>query len=175
MKIVNKIKAIINVAGEGLVLHLKAAEIKMGKAFLHPIDNDKVTYLVKAQDIDILFNNGEEITRENFEVLEKSSAYSDSTDKKQEKANHTQSSHTNNRRNPLYTKRKITFVLYKDECDTINQMIKESGYKRSDYFLASILNAQKKTNNKSFCAECERVKKARNKRESELEMSQKVG
>ena len=52
MKIINRIKAFFTHHDEPVELDLVAAEIREGKAFLHPRGEENVTYLVRSDDIE---------------------------------------------------------------------------------------------------------------------------
>lgn len=62
MKIINKIKAFFFHQDEPVELDLIAAEIKEGKAYLHPRGEDNVTYLVRSDDIEITLCKGRSIS-----------------------------------------------------------------------------------------------------------------
>lgn len=70
-KIKNKIRAIFSVNGNGVVIDLHSAEINKGQAYLHPEDNDAITYVVKASTIDILLNDGADIPEEDVRIIER--------------------------------------------------------------------------------------------------------
>ena len=53
MNIIKKIRALFTHEKEDVELDLIAAEIKEGKAFLHPRGEENVTYLVRSDDIEI--------------------------------------------------------------------------------------------------------------------------
>lgn len=176
---ISKIKAIFNVGGKGFVLDLKSAEIKQNKAFLHPIDNDNITYMVRAEHVDVLLNNGEEIPEEDFVVIEKGSE--DSTDVEDDTASEQndkekfkfpeiapKSKIQGSPMSSLGRKTTIRFTVYEDEGRKINEMIRGSGMRRADYLMACLQNSQKKSNIKSFNAECMRVKKERESREKDI-------
>ena len=61
MKIMNKIRAFFFHQDSPVELDLVAAEIKEGKAFLHPRDED-VTYLVRSDDVEIHLSRGRVLT-----------------------------------------------------------------------------------------------------------------
>ena len=176
---ISKIKAIFNVGGKGFVLDLKSAEIKQNKAFLHPVDNDNITYMVRAEHVDILLNNGEEISEDDFIVIEKgkegTTEIEDDTSSEQNDKEKLKSPEITPRPKPqgstafsLGRKTTIRFTVYEDEGRKINEMIRGSGMKRADYLMACLQNSQKKSNIKSFNAECMRVKKERESREKDI-------
>lgn len=75
-KAYSKIRAIFNVGGTGFAIDLKSAEVKPGKICLRPVDQD-VTYVITGSDADILINNGEEISEENFLIINNSNLADD--------------------------------------------------------------------------------------------------
>ena len=180
---VKSIKAVFNVAGKGFVLDLKSAEIRRDKAYLHPVDNDNITYVVKAETVDILLNDGEDIKEEDFYVIDKTNNNGNSDVEGDTPAEPSIEIETKPKRNyqPInrnpspYNKTTIRFTVYSDEGEMINNLIKNSGIKRSDYLLACLMNSQKKSNLKSFNAECERIKKKRIERETEIKQLTKTG
>ena len=62
MKIINKIKAFFFHQEEPVELDLIAAEIKEGKAFLHPRGEKSITYLVRSDDIEITLSKGRSLS-----------------------------------------------------------------------------------------------------------------
>ena len=62
MKIINKIKAFFTHHDEPVELDLVAAEIRAGKAFLHPRGEENVTYLVRSDDIEITLSKGRSLS-----------------------------------------------------------------------------------------------------------------
>lgn len=136
MRFINKLKAFFNILSEPVELDLIAAEIKNGKAFLHPKEGD-VSYLVRSEDISIYLNHAE------TEIL---------TIKKKERTSaKSEPEHKSENKNSTpyldlerYKKRKLVISLYQDEYDTIMNNAKEYGYKRADYVLACVQSASTK-------------------------------
>ena len=62
MRILKIIKAFFTHEDAQVELDLVAAEIKEGKAYLHPKGEEKVTYLVKSDDIRIHLNIGRSLS-----------------------------------------------------------------------------------------------------------------
>lgn len=176
-KIQTKIRAIFNVGGTGFAVDLKSAEVKPGKICLHPVDQD-VTYVIKNRDVDILINNGEEISEDDFFII--NNGYLSGDEKEKQKTNLKpkeintskepvpRSSYSHQSISPYFIKKKITFTFYGDELDWVNQTIKNSGMQRSDYLIACLQNAQRLSSTKRFVSECERVKKQRDKHSKEV-------
>ncbi len=176
-KAYSKIRAIFNVGGTGFAIDLKSAEVKPGKICLRPVDQD-VTYVITGSDADILINNGEEISEENFLIINNSNLADDKMEdmnikvKNEQKPHSTEvslrSSNSHQTIPPYFIKKKITFTFYGDEFDWVNQTIKSSGMQRSDYLIACLQNAHRLSNTKRFTTECERVKKQRDQHTREV-------
>lgn len=170
-KIKNKIRAIFSVNGNGVVFDLHSAEIKKGQAYLHPEDNNAITYVVKASTIDILLNDGADIPKEDVRIIEriKNTTIVDEVDENISSTNEKNNKHNNNNKMVKGNyKTKVVFTVYEDEKRLLDSVIKNSGISRSDFLMACLQNSQKKSVHKSFAAECARVKKARGIREKEL-------
>lgn len=170
-KIKNKIRAIFSVNGNGVVMDLHSAEIKQGQAYLHPEDNEEITYVVKSSLIDILINDGADIPEEDVRIIErtKSDIPIDKIDKDILPINKKKNTpnDTNIRTKNSY-KTKVVFTVYEDGKEFLDSIIKNSGINRSDFLMACLQNSQKKSVHKSFAAECARVKKARYIRQKAL-------
>lgn len=167
-KIKNKIKAIFNIGGEDFVLELDSAQIEKGVAYLKPENDKNTTYIVKNKNVDILFNSGEAMQTDDILVITSEDKPKNSENGKEEKLNDSdnknQSNISKNSPNNKTKKTKITFTVYEDEKALIDKIIKDSGYKRADYFIACIQNNMKKSVVKSFDVEYARVNKARKER-----------
>lgn len=71
MNFIKKIvKAFFKVNDEEMEMNLRSAEIKEGKAFLHPKD-EEVTYCVASDDIKIILNNNQNIKITDITSIEK--------------------------------------------------------------------------------------------------------
>ena len=68
MGLINKIIAFFSIKGENVGMKVKAAEIREGKAFLHPLDNEKVTYVVPSKDISIILND--DLKEKDIKIIE---------------------------------------------------------------------------------------------------------
>lgn len=176
MSIISKIKAFFSVGGTQFSLDLKSAEVRQDRTFLHPADNDNVTYVVKASNVQLLLNDGEDIAPEDFMVVEgavdsatKPKVLPPATPKPRgpKTPDCLRAPRDPDDTPPHLTKRKITFTVYEDEFSLINRLVKESGYKRSIFFVACIQNSQKKSVAGSLSAECNRVQKSLERREQE--------
>lgn len=70
MKIIKKLKALFK-DDRPISLGLTAAEVKEGKAYLHPKDNMDITYLVKSDDIEIRLSKGKSQTGKDILIIGK--------------------------------------------------------------------------------------------------------
>ena len=68
----------------------------------------------------------------------------------------------------IYRKQSISFTVFPDEKEMVNKMLESLKMNRSDFFMACIQNNRKKTNAKSFAAECSKVQKIRKMKEQEF-------
>lgn len=176
-----KIKAMFTFKGKGYVLDLKSAEIKENKVFLHPAD-EEITYVIaNNENIDILINDGREISENDFRIIsakmtEKQEEITPTIDnpvieivpqneiqvRKENIPNklnpETSALKQQTNISPYFLKRKMTITLYGDEMELMEQAIKNTGMRRADFIMACLQNSQKKSISKSFNAECKRVK-----------------
>ncbi len=173
MKIFNKLRAILNIAGEQLVLNLKSAEFRKGRAFLHLENGNENTYVINNCSADLLINNGEMISYEDVFIKTKVPVEKENIEKPPSTNLTTpidekppQFDDLNFSIETIRPKAKITFTMFADERDLINRIIKDSGYNRTDYFIACFQNNLKKSVSKSFISECEKVKKIRSEYET---------
>ena len=112
-------------------MDLVAAEIREGKAYLHPREED-VTYLVNSNDISIFLNHGK--TLKNTDILKIE----------------TKTSAVSNHELDKYKKRIMTMTLYESEYDAIMKSAEQYGFKRTDYVLACINSASQKKMEKEY-------------------------
>lgn len=160
MKIINKIKAFFCKDNEPVEMDIIAAEIKEGKAFLHPKGDPKATYLIRSDDIRISLSEGRSIKE--YDILSVApKAKKANNDKEQENKiaqkdalkdapqsskNHSgDESHTGNYIPGFerYKKRTFSVSLYPEEYDSLIDSMKEYGYKRADFLLACVQTARK--------------------------------
>ena len=66
MMLIKKIRAFFARDDESVEMDIVAAEIKEGKAYLHPKEDPKKTYFIRADDIKILLNEGRSILSQNI-------------------------------------------------------------------------------------------------------------
>lgn len=159
MNIIKKIKAFFVHQDEPVELDLVAAEIKEGKAFLHPRGEENITYLVKSDDIDIILNKGRSLEpkdilkverkhkegkNETKEVDGNTKKQSDDKTPKTEKSNVTQRIvPTASNEFDRFKKKKFVVSLYLSEYETVMASMKEYGYKRADFVMACVNSATK--------------------------------
>lgn len=156
MKIINKIKAFFFHQEELVELDLIAAEIKEGKAFLHPRGEENVTYLIRSDDIEITLSKGRSLSpKDIFKTEPKSKAPEKDAkkeDQKEPKQPPVKDPKSNQKSTPpmetaqaapdefdRFKKRKFVVSLYPDEYDAIMSSMKEYGYKRADFVLACVI------------------------------------
>ena len=166
MKIINKIKAFFFHQEEPVELDLIAAEIKEGKAFLHPRGEENVTYLIRSDDIEITLSKGRSLSPKDIFKTEPKQKEPKKDAKKEDKKDPKQPSMKDPKSNrksvpPMETtqaaidefdrfkKKKFVVSLYPDEYDTIMSSMKEYGYKRADFVLACVNSATKGTMEKA--------------------------
>ena len=58
----HKLKALFFKSKQQISLDLIAAEIKCGRAYLHPRGNRETTYLIRSDDIEIILNRDKELS-----------------------------------------------------------------------------------------------------------------
>ena len=86
MKLIKKLKALFTKDETPISLDLAAAEIKESRAFLHPKDDQNLTYLVKSDDIEIRLGNGKHLTDTDIMVIRKRKKEASAPTKKKETA-----------------------------------------------------------------------------------------
>ena len=162
MRIINKIKAFFTHYDEPAELDLVAAEIREGKAFLHPRGEENVTYLVRSDDIEIILSKGRSLTKKDiFKVGPKEKNEPKDLQQSGKKEPKQPSEQSNNidkpERPPIETtqtteeefdrfkKRKFVVSLYPEEYDPVMASMKEYGYKRADFVMACVNTASKGT------------------------------
>ena len=150
MKLLNRIKAFFNYKGQKAELDLKAAEIREGKTFLHPLDNDDVVYCIRTNDVNIFLNYESNIEDNDLTIIDKKEFDAKKQSENKSKENKQKSSTKHHHKEysnefQLYKKRKFTISLYPDEYDSVVKSMKEYGYKRADFFLACVNTARKTT------------------------------
>ena len=156
MKIKNILKAFFFHKEEPVELDLSAAEIREGKAFLHPKNEKGVTYLVRSDNIEISLSKGFSLSPENIIKIEpkdqKKRPEGDAKKNTPQKKDPTKATGDKTSASPVadnefdkYKKRKFVVSLYPDEYDSVMASMKEYGYKRADFVLACVNSATKGT------------------------------
>lgn len=156
MKLKHILKAFFYHKEEPVELDLSAAEIREGKAFLHPKNEQGVTYLVRSDNIEISLNKGFSLSPENIIKIEPKSKHKRTEDASKEKSqknsktsqatgNSTSTSPVADNEFDKYKKRKFVVSLYPDEYDSVMASMKAYGYKRADFVLACVNSASKGT------------------------------
>lgn len=150
-----KIKALFFKDDHPVSLDLSAAEIKEGKAFLHPKEDRDITYLVKSDDIEIRLSKGKNLTDKDILVMGKRKR----TDRVPANPKEKQSVQppekkivppTGDPGNIVYDlsrfkKKTFSVSLYPEEYDRLMDTIQKYGYKRSEFILASAQTATQGT------------------------------
>ena len=157
MKLRNVLKAFFFHKEEPVELDLTAAEIREGKAYLHPKDEQGVTYLVRSDNIEISLSKGFSLSPEHIIKIEpeskqkkpdnaekKNSEQKDNKDRKTA-GDGTLSSPVPDNEFDKYKKRKFVVSLYPDEYDSVMASMKEYGYRRAELLLACVNTATKGT------------------------------
>ena len=159
IKLINKIRAFFRKNEENVELDLVAAEIREGKAFLHTKGEEPMTYMVRANDIEIRLNNNAVINEVDILAVKKLTKEEEKKEKQKavkKKVPPAQIPLAEN--DPAsaqvydfdrFKKRKFTISVYPEEYAAIQTAMKEYGYKQSDFVLACINTATKSTMEKA--------------------------
>ena len=147
MNILNKIRAFFTRENEQISLELSAAEIKNGKAYLHPKSATGITYIIRSEDVEIRLNDGKSLNGADVIVVDKSKKRSSDISHKPSK---TAPVYDGNSGTLLpdygrFKKKTFSVSLYQDEYETLLNTIKEYGYRWADFILASAKTATKGT------------------------------
>ena len=155
MKIIKKLKALFLKDDRPVSLDLAAAEIKEGRAYLHPKENPTITYRVKSDDIEVRLSKGKSLTDQDIVLIvkrkeptkdslkQKESESKQKTDRKAHSKSGAPSEpdYDMNR----FKKRTFSVSLYPEEYDVLMEMIQKYGYKRAEFILASAQTATQGT------------------------------
>lgn len=182
MKIIKKLKALFFKDDQPISLDLYAAEIKEGRAFLHPKDEPTLIYRVKSDDIEIRLSKGKSLTDKDIMVLGKRKKKEDTPsapkDPKvkqdsEKKQNHsTQTANGSSTDLSRFKKKTFSVSLYPEEYDILMEMIQKYGYKRSEFILACAQTATQGTMAKAQ-KKVVMVRKEIRKEEKELRLKKK--
>ena len=167
--------------GEPRQMELSAAEIRQEGAFLHPAQDPKHSFFVKADEVDIIIKPGAEILDSDILIFDNASSSDESVIDLAEEARADQempseyetatptepvdvctstisdnsgTTHGEFCPRPVsqYMPKKIslTVMLYPDEHDRVTRFLKETGYKKAEYFLACMESAKKTSMNAAY-------------------------
>jgi len=166
MKIMKRIRAFFTHQEEQVELDLIAAEIKEGKAFLHPRGEEHVTYLVRSDDIEITLSKGRSLGPKDIFRMGPKPKNPEKEKKEEEKKPQKQppiKDPKGGNKKPVskeitqtepgefdkFKKKKFVVSLYPEEYDAIMASMKEYGYKRADFVMACVNTATKGTMEKA--------------------------
>ena len=158
MKIINRIKAFFRKWDEDVELDLASAEIREGKAFLHTKGDQPMTYMVRANDIEIRLNKDAVISEVDILTVKKPTKEEEKKEKeKQKEIQKAEKKKGDAAKTPAvengtaepapiydferFKKRKFSISVYPEEYEAIQEAMKEYGYKQSDFVLACITTA----------------------------------
>lgn len=175
MRILKRIKAFFIHEDAQVELDLAAAEIKEGKAFLHPKGEEKVTYLVRSDDIRIQLNKGRSLSSKDIikigpKLPKDPSPPNAGNDKEKSPALPPRKPTT-----PIviqkaapnefdrFKKRTFTVTLYQEDYDALMASMKGYGYKRADFVMACVNSASKTTMERAH----KKIQKANKERKRE--------
>ena len=157
MKIIKKLKALFFKDDRPISLDLAAAEIKEGRAYLHPKEDRTITYLVKSDDIEVRLSKGKSLTDKDIMIIGKRKKAEKEPGKPEDKIpkpdiKKNSTIKTNDPSDPgnvvydfsRFKKKTFSVSLYPEEYDRLVDTIQKSGYKRSEFILASSVSATEK-------------------------------
>ena len=148
MKFLKKIKAIFNFNGKKEELEVVSAEVNQKGVFLHPTEDSDHTFWIKSKSVDIIINPDNEITEADIEIIDNERVINIKENDSDDKAKVPGEEPVIR---PLAltkflpSKRRFTVMLYQDEYDTLMNSITANGYKKTEYFLACMTSAKKKS------------------------------
>lgn len=149
MKVLHKLKALFVKNKQPVALDLVAAEIKNGRAYLHPKENREITYMVRSDDIEIYLNRERGLSEDDIITIPRTKVQIN-TQKAKPKSNSPKKPSENT--NPVssdsferFKKKTFSVTMYQHEYDALISTIKEYGYRRADFILASANTATKGT------------------------------
>ena len=158
MNIIKKITAFFTIKGKPEQMELEAAEVKREEVILHPIDDPEHSFLVKTNEVEILLNNGKELSEEDILVIDNIKSQPRSTQLPMQIRPITENNApigetTGIGRNIqpralssfMPSKKRFSVMLYPDEYDMLMKTIQDNGYKKVEYFLACITSAKKQS------------------------------
>lgn len=172
MRIINKLKALLFREENVVSIDLSAAEIKAGRAYLHPKSDRMKTYIVKSRDIEIRLKNENGLKPEDVVALKKKE---NTNNLKQERKGPPDPADDGMDR---FRKRTFSITLYQEEYDALMKRIQEYGYKKAEFVIACASTATPGTMDRTHkknvkvrkeIRQEERAIKARNKERAHAE------
>lgn len=161
MKLITRIKAFFRWKNQNAQLEVSAAEIRQGKVFLHPVDDEEHVYCMKADMVDIIINPHKDIRDEDVQIFKRKKPAAEAANQTEKKAKE-KGDPTKPRKEKeprqrtgesTYTPRPISyympkmktvsFVLYEDEYESLMNGIKTNGYRKTEFLLACVDAAKK--------------------------------
>lgn len=152
MKLFTKIKAFFNFRGKQKEIEATEVEVRQDTIYIHPTEDESKVLAIKSGMVDIFVDPEKELSDDDVQIFDK-----EELKKKREKKDKTEDDkkqnpdkkrHTRNyipRRGDWYPneyiRRKITFSVYQDEYDMLSEILSNSGYHRTEYFLACVTAA----------------------------------
>ena len=164
MEILKKIRAFFHLQGRQVEMTLEAAEIRGNKVFLHPADDPEHTVCVKACAVDLYINPLAETPDEDVSMIDHKKRRTDRQDvpltdgmkskaqKGPSKAEPTEKSSQNtyepvdvDYKQFMPKMRTVSMRLYQEEYEMLMENIQVNGYKKTEYLLACVAAAKKKS------------------------------
>lgn len=179
MKLLKRIKAFFTHENEPVELDLVAAEIKEGKAYLHPKGEEKITYLIKSDDIEIHLSNGRSLSPRDIIKIAPKSPKDPAVPKKEKDKEESPSLPPKKPQTPLvvhkttpnefdrFKKKTFTVSLYPEDYDALMASMKGYGYKRADFVMACVNSASRTTMERAH-KKIQRTNKIRSQEEKAL-------
>ena len=182
MRIIKKLKALFFKDEKPISLDITAAEIKEGRAFLHPKDDPNLTYRVRSDDIEIRLSKDKSLTDTDIVVIKKHKKEETPSQKQQGKVPNQNTDENKNRTLDKaetivydlnrFKQKTFSVSLYPEEYDILMERIQKYSYKRSEFILASAQTATQGTMAKAQ-KKVIMVRKEIRKEEKELKLKQK--
>lgn len=136
MKLVNKLRALL-FRGENMVtMDLAAAEIRAGRAYLHPRNDRMKTYVTRSKDIEIRIRDDSGLGLAGIKSIEKKPK-----ENNKKEGNKSDVAGVKNQKKAAdelerFKKRTFSITLYQEEYDALMKRIQEYGYKKAEFVIA---------------------------------------
>ena len=147
-----KIRAFFTFKGKKEEMELAAAEVNQEGVFLHPISDPEHVIFVKSNSVDITISSDGEIDESDIEIRDKKSSRNREPEGNDGIMNISPDDEERNsyiRPRDLKcfmpTKKRFSVMLYEDEYNMLMNNMNSSGYKKTEYFLACMTSAKKKS------------------------------